>query len=288
MSNAIYQSVTDKIISELERGAVPWLKPWRVDSTADKNFISDKPYQGINRLILGLSSMTAGYDAPIWASYDQWLSKGAQVRKGEKGTHIVFYKQVKTEKINENNESVDSAYSVLKSYTVFNVHQTDMDVKPLIKPVDDAPFNPIPACENTLLNSGAIIQHGGDSAFYARDLDKINLPNKTAFNSPADYYATAFHELIHWSGAPHRLDRIKGKRFGDKNYSFEELIAEIGAAYLCADHKIEGELRHAGYIESWLKVLKDDNKAIFKAAAYSQKAADYIKLLNNNTLEKAA
>jgi antirestriction protein ArdC len=288
MSNIIYQQVTDRIISELEKGAIPWIKPWRVDSTADKNFISDKPYQGINRLILGLSSMTAGYDVPIWASYDQWLSKGAQVRKGEKGTHIVFYKQVKTEKVNDSGENVEGGYSVLKSYVVFNVHQTDFDIKPIIKPIDDKPFNPIPACENTILNTGAAIQHGGDSAFYHRELDKINLPNKTAFNSEVDYYATAFHELTHWSGAKHRLDRTKGKRFGDPAYAFEELVAEIGAAYLCADHKIQGELRHAGYIESWLKACRDDNKAIFNAAALAQKAADFIINSNQGALSIAA
>lgn len=288
MQNAIYDEVNNSIISELERGAIPWIKPWRVDSTADKNFITDKPYQGINRLILGMSSMIQKFDTPIWASYDQWLSKGAQVKKGSKGTKIVFYKQVRTEKIMDNNEIKEGAYSVLKSYTVFNVHQTDFDIKPLIRDDESKPFNTISECEHTLSKSGASIQHGGDGAFYVPSIDKINLPNKTAFNSESDYYATAFHELVHWSGAKHRLDRDLSGKYGNPSYAFEELIAEIGAAYLCADHRLQGELRHAGYIQSWLKALRDDNKAIFKAAAYAQKAADYITALDFKALPIAA
>ena len=287
MQNSIYQDVTNSIIEQLEKGAIPWIKPWRVDSTADKNLVTGKPYQGINRLILGMSSMLGGYDAPIWGSYQQFQQKGANVKKGEKGTHIVFYKPVSTQKELPSGEIETSGYSVLKGYVVFNIAQTDMPYQK-IEPETDIAFNPIPACESTLSNSGANIQHGGDSAFYARQLDKINLPNKTAFESEKHYYATAFHELTHWTGAPHRLERTKGKRFGDPNYAFEELVAEIGAAYLCADHKIEGELRHAGYIESWLKACRDDNKAIFNAAALAQRAVDYISMLNQGALSIAA
>jgi len=287
MSNIIYQQVTDRIISELEKGAIPWIKPWRADSTADKNLVTGKPYQGINRLILGMSSMLGGYDAPIWGSYQQFQQKGANVKKGEKGTHIVFYKPVSTQKELPDGTIENGGYSVLKSYVVFNVAQTDMHIEK-IQPEIEKPFNIIESCENTLKNSGAVITHGGDSAFYMRELDKINLPNKTAFESEKHYYATAFHELTHWTGAPHRLERTKGKRFGDPNYAFEELVAEIGAAYLCADHRIEGELRHAGYIESWLKACRDDNKAIFNAAALAQRAVDYISMLNQGALSIAA
>jgi len=125
------------------------------------------------------------------------------------------------------------------------------------------------------------LSHGGDAAFYAPSVDRIQLPNKGTFNSEANYYATAFHELVHWTGAKHRLDRnLEKGRFGNPAYAFEELVAEMGAAFLCQDYGIQGELRHAGYIQSWLKALRDDSKAVFKAAALAQKAADYLNQLD--------
>lgn len=287
MSNFIYDQVTDQIIKQLESGAIPWIKPWRVDSSADKNFISQKPYNGVNRLILGMSSMIAGYSSPAWASFKQWESKGIYVKKGQKGTQICYYEPKQTIKTDSSGlESIES-YAILKTYTVFNAEQTDIEIIPTETPADSVKFDPIPACEQFMLNSGAIITHGGDSAFFAPSVDKINLPNKSAFDSEANYYATAFHELIHWSGAKTRLNRDLSGRFGNPAYAFEELIAEMGAAFLCADHKIQGDLRHAGYIDSWLKALKDDNKAIFKAAAFSQKAADYLNQLNKPMAEAA-
>ena len=287
MSNQVYQSVTDSIISELEKGAIPWVKPWRADSTADRNVINNKPYQGINRLILGMASMIKNYDAPIWGSFQQFQQLGYNIKKGEKGTQIVFYKPVSTQKELPDGTIENNGYSVLKAYWIFNIAQTDAPITK-IAPEDLKPFNTISECENTISKSGAIIQHGGDGAFFVPSLDKINLPNKTAFNSESDYYATAFHELVHWSGAKHRLDRDLSGKYGNPSYAFEELIAEIGAAYLCADHRLQGELRHAGYIQSWLKALRDDNKAIFKAAAYAQKAADYITALDIKALPIAA
>lgn len=287
MSNQVYQAVTDSIIAELEKGAIPWVKPWSADSTADRNVINNKPYQGINRMILGMSSMIKGYDAPIWGSFQQFQQLGYNIKKGEKGTQIVFYKPVSTQKELANGEVENNSYSVLKAYWIFNINQSDAPVTKLA-PEDVKPFNTIMECENTISKSGASIQHGGDGAFFAPSLDKINLPNKTAFNSEENYYATAFHELVHWSGAKSRLDRDLSGKYGNPAYAFEELIAEIGAAYLCADHRLQGELRHAGYIQSWLKACREDNKAIFKAAALAQKAADYITALDIKALPIAA
>ena len=272
----MYQSVTDSIIAELEKGAIPWVKPWKIDGSADKNFVSQKAYQGINRLLLGMSSMARGYSNPAWATYKQWADSGANVKSGEKATHIVFFKPMKsTDKVT----GKDSNYCVIKGYAVFNVEQTDMDIIP--SEVTGSPFNPIPSCEERIIKTGAAISHGGDAAFYMPSQDRIQLPNKGAFNSEANYYATAFHELSHWTGAKHRLDRDLDKgRYGNPSYAFEELVAEISAAYLCADYRIQGELRHAGYIQSWLKACKEDSKAIFKAAALAQKATDYIQGLD--------
>jgi len=183
-------------------------------------------------------------------------------------------------KTNESGESETSSFAILKTYSVFNAEQTDAELLPL-ETENTTPFNPIPAIEQKITETGAIIKHGSGEAFYMPSKDYIQLPNKTAFNSEAHYYATAFHELAHWTGAKHRLDRQLDKgRFGNPAYAFEELVAEISAAFLCADFKIEGDLRHAGYIQSWLKACRDDNKAIFKAAALAQKAADYIKAQN--------
>jgi antirestriction protein ArdC len=271
----MYEQVTASIIAELEKGAAPWVKPWRADSSADKNFISQKPYQGINRLILGMSSMARGYANPAWATYKQWQSVGAQVKKGESASHIVFFKPV-TGKDKTTGE--ETSYSVMRGYAVFNAEQTDIQIVP--SETASVEFDPIPACEDRIIKTGAAISHGGDAAFYAPGPDRIQLPNKTAFDAPSSYYATAFHELAHWSGAKHRLDRDLSGRYGNPAYAFEELVAEISAAYLCADHQISGELRHAGYIQSWLKACREDSKAIFKAAALAQKAADYIKTLD--------
>lgn len=283
MSNAIYQEVTDSIIAQLEAGAAPWIKPWKADATADKNFVSQKPYQGINRLLLGMSSMVKGYTNPAWATYKQWQEAGAQVKEGEKATVIVFFKPVKT--VDKDTEK-ERQYAVLRKYWVFNVCQTDMNIVPSEQP--EGAFNPIPACEERIVKTGAVVSHGGDAAFYAPGPDRIQLPHKTAFDAEGSYYATAFHELTHWTGAKHRLDRQFGEKFGNPAYAFEELVAEMGAAFLCADYRIQGELRHAGYIEHWLKACRDDNKAIFKAAALAQKAADYINGLDATAVSVAA
>jgi len=277
MSKAIYQEVTDSIIKQLESGAAPWIKPWKADSTADKNFISQKPYQGINRLILGLSSMVSGFDTPVWASFKQWQSLGCNVRKGEKGTKIVFFSPVTKEcKVTGNTE----VYNLLKSYYVFNASQVD-GVTIEAPSTVDKPFNSIIEADERIAKTGAIIRHGGDSAFFAPSMDIIQMPNKSAFSDESSYYATMFHELTHWTGHESRLKREFGKRFGNPEYAFEELVAEMGAAFLCQDYRIQGELRHAGYIQNWLTACRKDSTAIFKAAALAQKAADYINSLDS-------
>jgi len=274
----LYQQVTDSIIAELEKGAAPWVKPWRADHTADKNLISDKPYRGINRLLLGMSAMANGFSSPVWASYKQWQESGYQVSKGSKGTHIVFFKPIEGKKNAETGEA-EPGYCVIRGYTVFNATQTNFADSAPVEP--ETNFNPIPDCEQLIIKTGAQITHGGDAAFYMPSQDRIQLPNKTAFDSEANYYATAFHELTHWTGSSSRLDRdLSQGRFGNPAYAFEELVAEIGAAFTCADMGIQGELRHAGYIQHWLKACREDSKAIFKAAALAQKAADYLKSLD--------
>lgn len=273
--STVYQEVTDSIIEQLEKGAIPWVKPWVADSSADKNVLTQKPYQGINRLILGMSGMAHGFTVPVWASFKQWQQLGGSVRKGEKGTKIVFY--TPAEKINANGDK--EAYAVLKAYWVFNVSQVDgIEVTPVA--VVDKPFTANQLAEERIIKTGARISYGGDAAFFMPSQDRIQMPNKSAFENEASYYATAFHELTHWTGSESRLDRNLKGRFGNPEYAFEELVAEMGAAFLCQDYGIKGELRHAGYIQSWLKALRDDSKAVFKAAAYAQKAATFINSLD--------
>lgn len=283
MSNSVYSEVTDSIIKQLEGGALPWVKPWKADSTADKNILSQKPYQGVNRLILGLSAMCQGFDVPVWGSFKQWQSLGANVKKGEKGTKIVFYSPVSKED-KATGETVE--YACLKTYYVFNASQIE-GIEFAKEDTDRAPFDSVAEAEARIIKTGARISHGGDAAFFAPSQDRIQLPHKDTFTDAGSYYATAFHELVHWTGAESRLNREFGKRFGDNRYAFEELVAEMGAAFLCQDYRIKGELRHAGYIDHWLKVLREDNKAIFKAAALAQKAADLINELDA-TAEAAA
>ena len=283
---SVYDSVTNNIISKLESGITPWIKPWRDGSTggADRNIISKKEYSGVNRLILGMS----GYSSPIWGSFKQWQELGGNVKKGEKGTQVVFYSQITKNEIKPTDPNPESnTYALLKSYYVFNIDQVEgLEVEnpaPVI-----AEFNPVPALDDRIAKTGAQISHGGGRAFYRPSTDSITLPEKSAFLSESHYYATALHELTHWSGAAHRLDRTKGKRFADTAYAFEELVAEMGAAFLCADYQIAGELQHADYIGNWLQCLKNDNKAIFNAAALAQKAADYINGLDCLTNQAAA
>jgi antirestriction protein ArdC len=275
MSALIYQQVTDQIIKQLEQGATPWVKQWNGSSSANHNAVSGKGYNGINTLILAMSAAANGFKSNQWATYKQWLELGGQVRKGTKGTTIIFYSPVSGSKVNADGEEKSYHY-VLKSYSVFNADQID-GYTPVAAPVKT--FNSIAALEALALDSGAIIKHGGDRAFYSPSEDFIQMPHKTDFNNEAAYYATLLHELAHWSGNATRLNRDLSGRFGNEAYAAEELIAELSAAFLCAEYQIDGDLRHAGYIASWLRILKNDNKAVFKAAALAQKSADFIKAL---------
>jgi antirestriction protein ArdC len=273
MSNALYQAITDQIIAKLETGVTPWIKPWKTDSSADKNAITGSAYKGINRLLLGMSSMAQGFDSPYWASYDQWQQLGGQVRKGEKATQGVFFKPQVVKK--GKNGDDDSTYRLLKAFWVFNVSQVDGVT--ITKPeTDNKPFNAIEAVENHVNKLDLRLTHGGDVACYSPTLDMIKMPNKNAFKDESSYYATLLHEITHWTGHEKRCNRKLSGRFGNPEYAFEELVAEIGAAYLCGDFKITGQLQHADYIGSWLKACRSDSKIIFKAAALAQKAADYV------------
>ena len=280
MKTDIYDIVTNRIIEKLENGCIPWVKPWETENTLDKNIKTGNEYNGINRIILGMS----GYQSNVWGSFKQWKDLGANVKLHEKGTAIVFYKPVSGVKVTSEGETI-IYNSVFTTSYVFNAEQVEgIEIKP--RDIEDKPFLNNADIDNMVLNTGANIKHGGNSAYYRTSEDYINMPVKSDFNDEAGYYATLLHELTHWSGAKHRLDRTKGKRFGDTAYAFEELIAELGSAFLCEKYAVKGDIRHEGYIQSWLKALKNDNKMIFSASAYAQKSTDYI--VNFEALKQVA
>ena len=280
MKTDIYDIVTNRIIEKLENGCIPWVKPWETENTLDKNIKTGNAYNGINRIILGMS----GYQSNVWGSFKQWKDLGANVKLHEKGTAIVFYKPVSGVKVTSEGDEI-IYNSVFTTSYIFNAEQVEgIEIKP--RNIEDKPFLNNVDIDNMVLNTGANIRHSGNSAYYRPSEDYINMPVKSDFNDEAGYYATLLHELTHWSGAKHRLDRTKGKRFGDTQYAFEELIAELGSAFLCEKYAVKGDIRHEGYIQSWLQALKNDNKMIFKASAYAQKSTDYI--VGFNAMEQAA
>jgi antirestriction protein ArdC len=271
----LYQEVTDKIVAALESGVAPWVRPWRAGKCGGMphNAITGKAYRGINVPLLWAPARPSA----AWMTYKQAQGIGAQVRKGERGSMIVFYKPF-TVTDKDNSDKVKTI-PLLRSFTVFNVDQIDnvpAKYLPALEPVESV--RPDASIADTMM-ALATVRHGGDRAFYSPSLDYIQLPEFAQFHKQAGYRATSLHELTHWTGHADRCAREYGKRFGDQAYAREELVAEMGAAFLCAHAGIDAQLEHASYIESWLSVLKADKRAILIAASHAQKAADYV-LLN--------
>jgi antirestriction protein ArdC len=277
----LYQEVTDRIVAELEQGAAPWLCPWRKSkanggSILPHNPITGSRYRGINIPILWAKQSDKGYGSNRWATYKQVQGRGAQVRKGEKATEIVFTKKLK---VKDRETDEERQISMLRSYYVFNLEQIDGLT------IDDVPELPdehtrLHQAECFITATGAKIRHGGNEAAFIPGLDLIEMPPFGAFKTTEGYFCTNLHELGHWSGHTTRLDRNLAGRFGTRAYAAEELIAELTSAFLCAHLGVTGELRHAGYLKTWVELLRHDNKAIFTAAAKAQQAADYLRAIS--------
>jgi antirestriction protein ArdC len=274
----LYAEVTARIVAALEAGTPPWIRPWSGDlERVPLNGFSRRPYRGINCILLTLEAQLRGFDRNLWLTYRQAGELGAQVRGGERGTTVVFYKKHELPTEAGDDSSEPRVVPLLRSFTVFNVAQIDRLPERLQQPAAEANvWLPEHAPEELLAKSGARIEHGGFAAFYGPEDDRIRLPERELFADAGSYYATALHELVHWSGHPSRLGRELGRRFGDAAYAMEELIAEIGSAFLCAACRLEGRLQHASYVADWVKVLKTDKRAVFTAAAKAQQAADYV------------
>lgn len=282
----VYARVTERIIADLEKGVRTWMKPWAAEHAAGRITRplrhNGMPYRGMNILLLWGEAVAKGYAAPIWMTFKQALEFEAHVRKGEHGSLVVYANSVTRTETNDAGEDVEREIPFMKGYTVFNVEQ----IEGLPAHYYAQPENPLPiserieAVDGFIKATGAAIHHGGNRAYYAPAPDRIQMPPFEAFKDKESYYATVLHESCHWTKHESRLDRDLGRqRFGDAGYAREELVAELGAAFLCADLGITPEVRedHADYIASWLNVLKEDKRAIFSAAAHAQRAADFLK-----------
>ncbi|GLR89614.1 ArdC family protein [Bradyrhizobium iriomotense] len=281
----LYDEITDKIIAELEAGRVPWVQPWGTAAAEaplamPNNAATKRRYSGINVLILWGAVIERGFAGQSWLTFRQALSHGGHVRKGERGTTVVyadrFVPNDEKRRAKETGEEV-LAIPFLKRFTVFNADQCDGLPAEIATTAAPRPQGLIePAVEALIKATGIDFRISGDRAFYAPAEDYVQVPPPQAYFEPINWHRTALHELGHASGHSSRLNRDFSGSFGTKKYAFEELIAELSAAFSCASLGIVPTVRHADYIASWLEVLREDNRAIVRAASQASKAADYI------------
>lgn len=281
----LYARVTHAIIADLEAGVRPWTKPWscsaRSGSVSRPLRVGGQPYTGVNVLLLWSEALGQGFSSPTWMTFRQAVALGAQVRRGEHGATVVYANRLRRSVSDGQGNEVERSIPFLKAYTVFNVEQIDG------LPAEHQSPGPAPLPATRRIDhahaffeaTGARIRYGGDQAYYAPGPDHIQMPVEASFPDIVDFYATLAHEAVHWTSPPSRLNRDFGrKRWGDQAYAREELVAELGAAFLCADLGLELTPRrdHADYIGDWLEVLRNDQRFVFSAAAFAQKACDYL------------
>jgi antirestriction protein ArdC len=286
----LYAENTARIVAALEQGTAPWVKPWSTGiDTLPMNGVTRRPYRGVNVLLLELEATAHGYPLQRWLTYRQAQELGGHVRPGEHGTTVVFWHLRELEAKGEASQAEPKARVVplLRAHTVFNVAQVD-GLPASVCATEHPRWDAEAQAEGLLASSGARIQHGGSKAYYQPGIDAIQLPPRQAFATAGNYYATALHELAHWTAHPARCHRDLSGRFGDDAYAAEELIAEMGSAFLCAHCRIDGQLQHASYLSSWLRVLRADKRAIFVASTKAQQAADFVLSLAQRPVEEAA
>ena len=289
---SVYQIVTDRIIASLKEGIIPWEKPWKgptfAGSSFPRNFLTGKPYRGVNVFLLWCTR----FSSPFWLTFKQALELGGNVRKGEKGSQIVFYKQLRSRKVKAHDAPVtkdtikedNRAPFILTYYTVFNVEQCEGLTIPTVEPAPALPVDADGTCEAIVSRWAGrptirTEEVNEGRAYYRPATDSVHLPARFRFIDTAHYYATLFHELVHSTGHESRLARTFGRTFGDELYSKEELVAETGAAFLCAIAGIatkHTEQNTAAYIQNWINKLEQDNRLIVQAAGSAQRAVDLI------------
>lgn len=287
MKQDVYTRVTDTILTALEAGTRPWMQPWNAAHAAGPVSRplrhNGTPYQGVNILMLWAAAMEKGYVSPIWMTYNQAKELGAHVKKDEHGSLVVYANAITRTQTNEKTgEDEDIEIPYMKPYTVFNVEQIEglpAHYHAKTEPPTLSESERHARLDAFFAATKADIRHGGNRAFYAIGVDFIQMPPFDAFRDREGYYETLAHECTHWTRHPSRLNRDMGrKKWGDAGYAMEELVAEMGSAFLCAELGLTPDIRndHAAYIASWLQVLKDDKKAIFTAARQAQQAADFL------------
>jgi antirestriction protein ArdC len=272
MKANLYDQITERIVALLEKGTVPWRKPWTAQTGLPRNLITKKPYRGINTLLLHAMH----YESPYWLTFRQALELGGHVRKGEKSCPVVFWKQLEHE---DKQTGEKEKIPMMRFYFVFNVAQCD-GLKNLPAPImTTTPSKPAEII--AAMPQRPEIKHGMAKAYYAPRADYVAMPNRTSFEKDAGYFATLFHELVHATGHASRLNRptlTESAGFGSNPYCKEELIAEMGAAFLCGQAGISESIldNSAAYIQNWLEQLQNDKKLIVQAAGQAQRAADFI------------
>jgi antirestriction protein ArdC len=282
----IYTTITNRIVEQLEAGTRPWLKPWNAEHMAGRITRplrhNAQPYSGINVIVLWMTAEMSGFISPFWLTFRQALELGGHVKKGEHGSQVVYASTFKKKETDDAGDEIEQEVPFLKTYTVFCADQCEGLPKHYYQLAEQPKekLEHIEAVDRFVSNTTADIRYGGNQAYYTVKEDYIRLPPFETFRDAESHAATLVHELTHWTRHPSRLDRetFGRKRWGDEGYAMEELVAELGSAFLCADLSITPEVRadHASYIEHWLKVLKDDKRAIFTAASHASKAADYL------------
>jgi antirestriction protein ArdC len=276
----LYAEVSARIIAELERGAAPWIKPWSATAgqNVPQNAVTSRAYSGCNVILLWLAR-DRGWSTPRFLTFKQAIEAGGNVRKGEHGTKVYFVKQLQV-KDGKGEEAESRLIPMMREYTVFNVDQCDglPDSIRAGKPMRVRNRDTRDVLADEFLRSiGADIREGHGEALYVPSHDFISLPAFQAFKGADHFYNVAFHELTHWTGHKERLGRDLKNRFGSRDYAAEELVAELGAAFLCAEFGFDGDVRNAGYIATWIELLKADKRAFFTACSKASKAADYLR-----------
>lgn len=285
----VYQEVTDKIIEAMESNKAPWLKPWEDakdgSPTLPYNAASGGNYHGVNLMLLSMLP----YSSNAFVTYKQAQKLGGNVKKGEKGHLVIFWKFIEKTERDGNGRQTKERIPLLKHFTVFNLDQCEgINADKIKSPEKSSHHTTGTEALDLVTNTGATVNHGGDVACFMPSQDIVCMPHQTQFKSEDHYSATLLHEATHWTGHKSRLDRDFSGRFGSEAYAFEELVAELGSAYLCASLNIRlDNLQHPQYLANWLRVLKSDKKAIFTASSKAAKAADFI-LTSAETQAEAA
>ena len=280
----LYEQVTARILAELEKGAVPWVKPWAATPGANTpcNAVTNRPYSGTNVILLWIAR-DKGWPTPRFLTFKQAKEAGGTVRAGEHGTRVVFMKRLAVQDKSPGATPDDvKLVPLLREYTVFNVAQCDGLPDRIVNGEKMRVRNPDTRDELAdayIASTSAKIVEGAGEAFYSPSRDYVSMPAFEAFKNADNFYAVNFHELTHWTGHKTRLERLKAMaaRFGSEAYAAEELVAELGSAFQCAEFAFDGDVRDAGYIAHWIRLLKEDKKAFFTAASAAQKAVDFLR-----------